>query len=104
MKTNKKICKWCRKPFTIPAIRANNAVKYCSDTCRKNAIRDQNLMAQRRYQMRYKWLLKDADKRGQLGEVRLGVKPNANFEIEQRLIEKELNKIRHYKMRGLYED
>ena len=91
-KNHERICKWCKKPFIIPATRKNNPVKYCSDQCRKNAKKEQDLMAQRRYQLRYKWMLKDADPNGRLGEVRLGPKPSPDFDEEQRLIKKELKR------------
>ena len=90
-------CKYCGIEFLVDKTRKFNATKYCSNECRKNAKREQDLEAQRKYQKRYKWLLKDADKRGQLGEVRLGSTPEKDFYKEHQQIKRELRRIRNAK-------
>lgn len=93
-RVHERVCPECNTLFTVPATRQHNATKYCSDKCRKQAKREQDLIAQRKYQKKYRWLLKDADKWNRLGSSKLGVEPAKDFEEEARLIKNELKRIK----------
>lgn len=88
-KNKKLICKWCKKPFTIVQCRETNAIKYCSDDCRHNAKLEQNNKAQQRFKLKYRWLFKDTDPKGRLGESKLNEHPKPDFKEEYEEVHKE---------------
>ena len=85
-------CKWCKKPFTVISERKTNAIKYCCDNCRKNAKREQDLRAQQKFQLKYKWLFKHSDPKGRLGESMIGPTPEPDWQKEYELVHRELKR------------
>ena len=92
MKKIIRYCKWCGKPFAITPSRQTNAIKYCNDKCRKYAKMEQDNQAQHRYQTKYKWLHKDADLKGRLGESRIGASMEQDFKEEYKQVHAELRR------------
>ena len=90
-KPRTKNCAYCGRIFILPHGRGGNAKKYCSEACTKNARREKNLLAVRRYQKKYYDLLKNKPSFNKYAG-RLGVKPSSNFDEEYRKIKAELKR------------
>lgn len=86
-------CKYCGKPFT----KRHNREMYCSDDCRKNALREQKAryQAKRRMRIKQKVLIVDEYKKYGLGSY--GTSANGHrknkFSQEYMSIQKEMRRI-----------
>lgn len=86
-------CKYCGKPFT----KSHNRQMYCSDSCRRNALREQKAryQAKRRLKIKQKVLIVDEYKKyglGSYGTSANGHRKN-NFSHEYMAIQKEMKRI-----------
>lgn len=86
-------CKYCGKPFT----KTHNRQMYCSDSCRRNALREQKAryQAKRRLRIKQKVLIVDEYKKYGLGSY--GTSANGHrknkFSQEYIAIQKEMKRI-----------
>lgn len=86
-------CKYCGKPFT----KRHNREMYCSDSCRRNALREQKAryQAKRRLRIKQKVLIVDEYKKYGLGSY--GTSANGHrknkFSQEYIAIQKEMKRI-----------
>lgn len=83
-------CKWCGEYFTVENSRKNNAVKYCSSTCRHEARKE----LQRENNRRYRERKQNNEQRGHLlGDSRINEHPCSDFKHELAIIRKEKRRI-----------
>lgn len=83
-------CGWCGEYFTVETRRGNNAVKYCSPTCRREKRREQ----QREYTRKWRKRIQGEEHRNYLlGESRIDEHPNKDWKKELKIIQKEMRRI-----------